>query len=63
MSQRQFALEMRAAIDNFWKSASPQRLDNIVALAESHPNAVRSSHVVHNLGEERMAWLKRMEIV
>jgi len=63
MSQRQFALEMRAAIDQFWKAASPQKFDNIVALAESHPNAIGSSHVIHNLGEERMAWLRRMEVV
>lgn len=59
MSQRRFALELRAAIDFCWRQPSPALRQRVSDLVNAHPRAMRSQHVLHNLGDERLDWLRR----
>lgn len=58
MSQRQFALELRAAIDFYTANPTPDRYAKVVNLIEQNPRSVTASHVTHNLGEQRLNWLR-----
>jgi hypothetical protein len=50
LSQRRLVYELRAAIDRGLES-------DMWALSMTHPRAMRSAHVLHNLGARRRARL------
>jgi hypothetical protein len=56
-------MELRAAIDiarryrSTWTDEDLASLVRVRELVESHPRAMRSAHVRHNLGAPRMRWL------
>lgn len=55
--QRDFVNRLRFAIDTARKYPSKRNREGAVALAQSQPKALRSSHVRHNLGKSRWEWL------
>jgi len=56
-AQRDFVNRLRFAIDTARKYPSKRNREGAIALAQSQPRALRSSHVVHNLGKTRWDWL------
>ena len=59
MSQKEFLLRLRAAIDTTRKYPTDMNVAKAQRLAYDHPRAMRSSHVSHNLGVTRWEWLDR----
>lgn len=57
LAQRNFVFHLRFAIDTARKYPSKRNREEAVALAQSQPQALRSSHVRHNLGASRWDWL------
>jgi hypothetical protein len=55
--QRDFVNRLRFAIDTARKYPSKRNREEAIALAQSQPRALRSSHVRHNLGATRWSWL------
>lgn len=58
MPQRTLALELRYAIDQCQRLPSDVNYGRIARLIAGNPKNVRSRHVQHNLGVERLRWLK-----
>lgn len=57
--QRQLALRLRYHIDCVLSgSSADQHIAEIRLLVRDNPTSILSRHVAHNLGAERMAWLK-----
>ena len=56
-AQRDFVNRLRFAIDTARKYPTKRNREEAIALAHSQPNAMRSRHVVHNLGKTRWDWL------
>lgn len=56
-SQREIALLLRYAIDNAIAYPTERNINSAIALASQYPQALRSSHVRHNLGDQRWRWL------
>lgn len=56
-AQRNFAYQLRFAIDTARKYPTKRNVEEAVALARSQPAALRSRHVSHNLGKTRLDWL------
>lgn len=59
LPQRQLAQELRFAIDDARRSG---RINRVRQLLEDNPRGSSSSHVVHNLGPDRMRWLETMKL-
>lgn len=63
LPQQRLAIELRTAVDAAM-TVDPQRGSHIAALRRlkrliaANPDWSKSSHVVYNLGERRMAWLE-----
>jgi hypothetical protein len=57
MPQHEVLLRLRYAIDTAIKYPSQSNIDSAIKLASEHPRALRSKHLVHNLGERRWSWL------
>lgn len=63
VAQAEFANRLRFAIDTARKYPSQRNREEAVALAQSQPRALRSSHVRHNLGATRWEWLTTHGVV
>lgn len=70
VSQRHLALELRYQIDSYRNLADdvPTMIRRnarrrVSRLIRDNPRGVRSSHVRHNLGEGRLAWLAEAGLV
>ena len=59
LSQRQLALALRYAIDVARQKPSDRSRKKVKELIEGSPTNVRSKHVEHNLGSERIEWLRK----
>lgn len=57
MSQVEVLLRLRYAIDTAIKYPTQTNIDAAVGFASRHPQALRSSHLQHNLGVRRWQWL------
>ena len=57
MNQRLFAIELRTEIDRAVRGR-PVAEGRALALARRHRPFFLSSHVTHNLGATRLAWLR-----
>ena len=57
MTQKEFCLRLRAAIDIARKYPTDLNVSKAQKLAYGHPKAMRSAHVSHNLGVTRWEWL------
>jgi hypothetical protein len=62
MPQREFLHQLRAAIDIARKHPTPANISKAQQLAYGHPQAMRSSHVSHNLGASRWEWLGNHQV-
>jgi hypothetical protein len=58
--QRRLAIELRIAIDRAMRHESPRWVSAVRHLVRDNPHGVASSHVTHNLGVARRAWLARV---
>jgi hypothetical protein len=58
IGQAEFANRLRFAIDTARKYPSQRNRGEAIALAQSQPAALRSTHVRHNLGSTRWEWLE-----
>jgi len=61
MTQRRLAIELRIAIDRAMRHESPRWVNAVRRLVRDNPHGVASSHVAHNLGAARRAWLARLD--
>lgn len=57
MTQPEITLRLRAAIDTAITHPGRSTVEAAVEFAKQHPMALRSSHMSHNLGQRRWAWL------
>ena len=57
LPQRHIAQQLRFLIDAAQIADERRRLEDIKSLVDSSPISSRSSHVRHNLGLRRLAWL------
>lgn len=57
MPQRRLSYELRIAIDRCMRSDDRRYGDRLRSLLDDNPRGVWSSHVQHNLGGARRAWL------
>jgi len=57
LAQKTFLLHLRFAIDIARNYPTGRNREEAIAMAQSQPRALRSSHVRHNLGEARWEWL------
>ena len=62
MPQREFLHRLRAAIDIARKHPTEVNISKAQQLAYGHPQAMRSSHVSHNLGASRWEWLSDHQV-
>jgi hypothetical protein len=62
LPQRLLAIELRTEIDRArrrpWDTQAARRA---LDLARSHPDGLRSAHVRHNIGADRLTWLARAQ--
>ncbi len=58
VSQAEVLLLLRAAIDTAIRYPTKPNETVALAIAEHHPRAMRSAHLIHNLGQRRWAWLE-----
>ena len=63
MGRHELALELRFQIDMARKPGRPSNKAVLAQLIQSHPAGVASSHVRHNLGIARLAWLAQEGLV
>lgn len=57
--QRQLALRLRYHIDCIMRGHDRERHESeVAALALDNPTSLRSSHVAHNVGAARLAWME-----
>lgn len=59
LPQRILAYELRIAIDRCMRSSDQRFVERLQRLVGDNPRGVWSSHVQHNLGVARRAWLAR----
>ena len=59
MPQRRLALELRLAIDR--AQLDPRAVKGVRRLVRKNPRGSTASHVTHNLGPKRRAWLARLD--
>lgn len=57
LPQRQLAQELRFAIDDARRTG---RTSKLYQLLEENPRGWEASHVQHNLGIERVRWVKQL---
>ena len=57
MVQAEVLLRLRYAIDTARKYPTQPNIDAAIRFANEYPRALRSSHLRHNLGAARWAWL------
>jgi hypothetical protein len=57
--QRELAIRLRIAIDRAMAEPTARWLAAVARLVQENPRGVASSHVTHNLGAARRAWLAR----
>ena len=60
MSQRRLAVKLRLAIDREQRHPTSRWHKAVAKLLEENPRGAASSHVAHNLGAARRAWLARV---
>jgi hypothetical protein len=60
MAQKRLALELRFEVDHArrYPHDRVQAIKRMIRLASENPVGIRSRHVEHNLGVERMRWLR-----
>jgi hypothetical protein len=58
LPQRLLAIELRTEIDRARLAGDAVAARRALDLARTHPSALRSKHVTHNLKPERLAWLE-----
>ena len=63
MPQRRLSHELRYLIDMAKRGGREVDLDKIRVLVADNPRAMRSEHVLHNLGLRRMLWLGEKGII
>jgi hypothetical protein len=63
-TQRRLSIELRYGIDltrlsqrRGWRYVGLR--DGVIKLIEAHPQGMKSRHVLHNLGKERLEWLRK----
>ncbi len=56
--QRELLYQLRYAIDIAQKTNKVEDREAAVALAQRHPQTIRSTFIAHNLGLGRMRWLE-----
>lgn len=59
VSQAELVLMLRSAIDTAEKQPSYKNVALAIEIARNHPVGLSASHVRHNLGAKRWAWLNR----
>lgn len=57
MAQAEVLLRLRYAIDTAIRYPTQRNQDAAVSFANQYPQALRSSHLRHNLGRRRWDWL------
>ena len=57
MVQAEVLLRLRYAIDTAIKYPQQPNVEAAIAFANEYPQALRSSHLRHNLGSRRWQWL------
>lgn len=62
MAQAEVLLRLRYAIDTAIKYPAQANVENAISFATSHPKALNSSHLRHNLGQRRWGWLNERGI-
>lgn len=58
LPQRVLLYELKRAIDRARHSPQPRWVEAALKLVEENPNGMKSKHITHNLGAERLAWLR-----
>ena len=61
LPQRVLAVKLRTAIDRAMRHPSSRWRFQVWWLMEQNPRGSRSSHVLHNLGAARRAWLAQLD--
>lgn len=59
--QRVLAVKLRTAIDRAMRHPSTRWVEAVQRLRRENPRGSNSSHVRHNLGAARRAWLARLD--
>lgn len=60
LPQRRLAYELRIAIDRAMRSPQPRHINKLLHLLAANPRGVQSSHVQHNLGVARRAYVAQL---